>query len=952
MEITILELVEICRQKELYCMHDNVDDLIESALNSKLLLINSQLLNKEKHKVKNVISLVHAVTPILSTKETEYSLSMGYEHPNTTPETESDEIINSGVEELVPIPNEYAVTSKDKKECDVPVCENSPICDDHSEIFSDFNNDDDISSDDNAFKDIEYVEASLPDPEIISLAEENDVDVEEEEVDLEDIFQIQDIAIREKLLSINRLIANIKSLNDNPTPDLVLNSFVSFPILEEADNSLSDNFSPEFKTFCDHTEETRSGNTNTYADKSLPEYDSFCFETDPNQERLINVVKNDISNDSSNDSLLEEANLFLAFDNSIPPGIENFAYDSEGEIRFLKELLLDDSIPFLNNESSESDFDNPSFPRPPLEPPDAKFDFKLDVREEILVVINTIDELECLDPGDEIDIFANNENDDYFPFMFVIRIFLPYLIYSEVFLFILSAESEDTIFNPDLPGLPPARPIEFQIDLMLGPAPVARAPYRLAQSKMKELSEQLQEISDKGLIRPISSPLGAPFLFVKKKDGSFRMCIDYRSGIYLKIDLKSGYHQLRVREQDVPKTAFRTWYGQFQVMPFGLTNAPAIYMDLMNRVCKPYMDKFVIVFIDDILVYLKDEKEHEEQLKSILELLKKEKLYAKFSKCEFWIPKRLCSAPILALPKGSKGFVVYCDASHKGKANIVAEALSRKERIEPLRVRALVMNIGLDLPKQILEAQIEALKPENLENEDVGGMIQKDIPKEKLEPRADGTLCLNSRSWLPCYGDLRSVIMHESHKSNKCLTCARVEAKHQRPSGLLVQPAIPEWKWDNITMDFITKLPNSSQGFDTIWVVVDRLKRSAHFLPIKENDSLDKLARLYLNRIVVRHGIHVSIIFDRDGRFTSNSWRSFQKALGTYISISTAYHPETDGQSERTIQTLKDMLRACVIDFGWNFPQELSRVHHTFHVSNLEMLCRRTITHVVGRNSR
>ncbi|GJW35913.1 putative reverse transcriptase domain-containing protein [Tanacetum coccineum] len=222
------------------------------------------------------------------------------------------------------------------------------------------------------------------------------------------------------------------------------------------------------------------------------------------------------------------------------------------------------------------------------------------------------------------------------------------------------------VFPEDLPGLPLARPVEFQINLIPGAAPVARAPYRLALSEMKELSEQLQELFDKGFIRPSSSPWGAPVLFVKKKDGSFRMCIDYRelnkltvknryplpriddlfdqlqgSSIYSKIDLRSGYHQLRVREQDIPKTAFRTRYGhyEFQVMPFGLTNAPAVFMDLMNRVCKPYLDKFVIVFIDDILIYSKDEKEHEEHLKAILELLKKEQLYAKFSKCEFWIPK-------------------------------------------------------------------------------------------------------------------------------------------------------------------------------------------------------------------------------------------------------------------------------------------------------------------------
>ncbi|GJX47089.1 putative reverse transcriptase domain-containing protein [Tanacetum coccineum] len=219
---------------------------------------------------------------------------------------------------------------------------------------------------------------------------------------------------------------------------------------------------------------------------------------------------------------------------------------------------------------------------------------------------------------------------------------------------------------------------------------------------------------------------------------------------------------------------------------------------------------------------------------------------------------------------------------------------------------------------------VEGILTENIVNEDVGGMIRRDIPKERLEPRADGTLCLYGRSWIPCYGDLRSVIMHESHKSkysihpgsekmyqdvkklfcanheadiatyvSKCLTCARVKAEHQRPSGLLVQPEIPEWIVDKYNIwDFITKLPRSSQGFDTIWVIVvdlQNLLTSCQW----ENDPLDKLARLYLNRIVARHGIPASIICDRDGRFTSNFWRSFQKALGTDISMSTAYHPET-----------------------------------------------------------
>nr|GEV72338.1 putative polyprotein [Tanacetum cinerariifolium] len=281
-------------------------------------------------------------------------------------------------------------------------------------------------------------------------------------------------------------------------------------------------------------------------------------------------------------------------------------------------------------------------------------------------------------------------------------------------------------------------------------------------------------------------------------------------------------------------------------------------------------------------------------------------------------PVKLCTTPILALPEGSKDVVVYYDASHKGlgKANIVADALSRKERVKPLRVLALVMTIGLDLPKQILDAHIKALKPENLENEDVGGMIKNDIPKEKLEPRVDETLFLNGRSWLPCYGDLRSMIMYESHKLkysihpgsdkiyqdlkklywwpnmkadiatyvSKCLTCAKVKAEHQRPSGL-------------------------------------------------ENDPLYKLARLYLNKIVDRHEIPVSIICDRDGRFTSNFWKSFKKAMGTDLSMSTAYHPKTDGQSERTIQTLKDILRACVIDFGKGWVKHLPLAEFSYNNS-------------------
>ncbi|GJX00706.1 hypothetical protein Tco_0184619 [Tanacetum coccineum] len=168
---------------------------------------------------------------------------------------------------------------------------------------------------------------------------------------------------------------------------------------------------------------------------------------------------------------------------------------------------------------------------------------------------------------------------------------------------------------------------------------------------------------------------------------------------------------------------------------------------------------------------------------------------------------------------------------------------------------------------------------------------------------------------------------------SKCLTCAKVKAEHQKPSGLLQQPEIPVWKWERITMDFVSGLPRTPSGYDTIWVIVDRLTKSAHFLPMKKTDSMEKLTRLYLKEIVCRHGVPVSIISDRDSHFTSNFWRSLQEALGTNLDMSTAYHPQTDGQSERTIQTLEDMLRACVIDFGSSWDRHLPLVEFSYNNS-------------------
>ncbi|GJT79021.1 putative reverse transcriptase domain-containing protein [Tanacetum coccineum] len=480
---------------------------------------------------------------------------------------------------------------------------------------------------------------------------------------------------------------------------------------------------------------------------------------------------------------------------------------------------------------------------------------------------------------------------------------------------------EVLIFREDLPGLSPAQQVEFQIDLVPGVAPVVRAPYRLAPAEMPELSTQLQELSDRGFIRPIPHP------------GELRFYLSKR-----KIDL------------------------------FGCVS---------TTVCKSYLDRFMIIFIDDILVYSKSRKEHEGHLKLIMRLLKKEELYAKFSKCEFWLSKVQFLGHVIdsegihvdptmiefikdwASPKTpteigqfleaafqlvGRGFDAkgeghslripptqglreelyhtrprdWCSSAcpedvetlsnelkmrqrrwlellsdydceiryHPRKANVVADALIQKERSKPLRVWALVMTMGLNLPKQILSAQSEARKEENFINEDLHGMINK------LEPRADETLCLNNRSRI-----VKSLLFVGSTKKT------------------------PQWKWENVTMDFVTKLPKTTTGQDTIWVIVDHLTKSAHFLPMREDDTLDKLTRQYLKEVVSRHEVPVSIISDRDGKFTSHFLKSLNKALGTRLDMSTNYHPQTDGQSKRTIQTLEDMLRACVLDFGKEIEQ-------------------------------
>ncbi|GKB86125.1 putative reverse transcriptase domain-containing protein [Tanacetum coccineum] len=427
------------------------------------------------------------------------------------------------------------------------------------------------------------------------------------------------------------------------------------------------------------------------------------------------------------------------------------------------------------------------------------------------------------------------------------------------------------VFPDELSRLPPIQEIKFRIELIPRATLVAKSPYRLAPSELEELLGQLKELQDKGFIRPSPSPWGAPVLFIKKKKGSFRMCINYRelnkstiknryplsriddlfdqlqgSQFFSKIDLRSGYHQLRVHEDDIPKTAFRTRYRHFEftVMPFGLTNAPTIFMDLMNRVCRPYLDKFVIVFIDDILIYSKTQEEHVEHLRLVLELLKREKMYAKFSKCEFWLREvqflrhvingngihvdhskieavknwkasrtlnegeeqelafqnlkdKLCNAPVLGLPDGLEDFMLFSDYDckiryHLGKANVVADALCGKERVKPKRVRAMNMILQSSIKDRILAAQKKVVDEFAVPLKDeVRTLIIDEAHKSKysVHPRADKMYYdLRDRYWWP--GMKKDIAEYVS----RCLTCLKVKVEHQRPSGLLQQPEILVWK--------------------------------------------------------------------------------------------------------------------------------------------------------------
>ena len=755
------------------------------------------------------------------------------------------------------------------------------------------------------------------------------------------------------------------------------------------------------------------------------------------------------------------------------------------------------------------------------------------------------------------------------------------------------------VFPPELPpGLPPRRNVDHKIELMPDAKPIIRPTYAMSAKELEELSKQLNELTAAGFIRPSKSPYGSPVLFVKKKDGTTRMCVDYRAlnqmtiknryplpridelfdrlqgaKFFTKLDLRSGYHQIRIADEDIEKTAFRCRYGHYEylVMPFGLTNAPASFMHLMNQILRPYLDRTAIVFLDDILIYSRTFEEHQRHVKEVLQVLREHKLFAKESKCEIyqrrveflghridedglhmmtekldairdWPPLTkvddirsflgLCGfyrrfikdfsaiaapltallhkdtpfewnepqrqafqqlkdtmmkKPVLILPDPSKSFVLTTDASgyavgatlsqdlgdglrpvaylskkmnshemnypvheqellaiivsmttwrqylhgnpftlrvltdhhslqwlktqphlslrqtrwveklaefdytieyQEGKKNVVADALSRRpdHRITedtpnhnnlPTLLSSLCQSTSVPT-----NALVIRLKASYANDPLCQSILSEPLKHDDYTIDSDGIIHRNGRTMIPASDlSLKADILHECHDIptsghlgtaktlelvkrqfywnamdkevkeyvTSCLQCQRDKPSNQAPIGLLQPLPIPERPWSSVSMDLITQLPRTVNGFDAIFVVVCRFTKMVHYIPCVTAATAPQLAKLFFREVVRHHGMPLSIVSDRDPRFTSLFWQGLWKMWGTKLAMSTAYHPQTDGQTERANRTLEDMIRHYVssdqsdwdehlpaLEFAYNNSKQASTNMTPFQMNNVQ----------------
>ncbi|XP_059639261.1 uncharacterized protein LOC132281583 [Cornus florida] len=438
------------------------------------------------------------------------------------------------------------------------------------------------------------------------------------------------------------------------------------------------------------------------------------------------------------------------------------------------------------------------------------------------------------------------------------------------------------VFPEDLTELPPHREVEFTIDLM----PIKN---KYPLPRIDDLFDQLRGAS-----------------------------------CFSKIDLRSGYYQLQVRDEDIPKTAFRTRYGhyEFLVMPFGLTNAPAAFMDLMNLVFQDYLDQFVVVFVDDILDFSRLAAPMTRLTRKGVKFVWNEACDSSFQE----LKTRLTTVPVLVIPERGLGYVIYCDASRDGLGCVLMQdgrvvaygsrQLKTHEYNYPthdLELAAVVFYIFSQ--KDLNNRQrrwVEFLKDYNFDLQYHPG--KANVVADALSRKSRGTLAsLAIRKW-KMLEDLAEI----------GLQCCDDDACSE---------SVAQWKWEHIAMDFVIGFPRSRRGNEAVWVIINRLTKTAHFLPIKATDDAEKLGVLYVKEIVRLHGVPVTIVSDRDSKFTSKFWEGLQVAFGSALHLSTAFHPQTDGQSERTIQILENMLRACVLDLGGSWKDHLQLIEFAYNNS-------------------